>query len=114
MHIDKSLMAGSTTLMVLSLLEKEERYGYEMIAELARRSDDTFQLKEGTLYPILHGLEKDGRVKSRMKTAENGRERRYYCITPKGLELLKEKKQEWVTFTAKVNAVVLRLAPSGA
>ena len=49
MQIDKSLMAGSTTLLVLSLLSDGEKYGYQMIAELARRSDGTFQLREGTL-----------------------------------------------------------------
>lgn len=72
MQIDKTLMAGSTTLLVLSLLSEGEKYGYQMIAELARRSDDTFQLKEGTLYPILHALEKEGRVKSFRQEAENG------------------------------------------
>ena len=56
MPIDKALMAGSTTLLVLSLLAEGEKYGYQMIAELARRSDNTFQLKEDTLYPILHAL----------------------------------------------------------
>ena len=77
-------MAGSTTLLVLSLLAEGEKYGYQMIAELARRSDNTFQLKEGTLYPILHALEKEGRVKSFRREAENGRERKYYRITPQG------------------------------
>ena len=45
-------MAGSSTLLVLSLLESGDMYGYQMIEELARRSNDTFQMKEGTLYPI--------------------------------------------------------------
>ena len=62
MKIDKSLMSGSTTLLVLSLLSGEEMYGYQMITELARRSNHVFDLKEGTLYPILHGLEAEGLV----------------------------------------------------
>ena len=49
MKIDKSLMSGSTTLLILSLLSREEMYGYQMITELSRRSDRTFELKEGTL-----------------------------------------------------------------
>lgn len=113
MRIDKSLMAGSTTLLVLSLLSEGEKYGYQMIAELAGRSDDAFKLKEGTLYPILHALEKDGRVKSFRREAENGRERKYYRITPKGRELLRDKTEEWRFFTAKVNAVVQGCAPEG-
>ena len=59
MKFDKGLIAGSSTLLVLSLLEGCDMYGYQMIEELARRSNDAFQMKEGTLYPILHSLEKD-------------------------------------------------------
>ena len=45
-------------LLVLSLLAGEDMYGYQMIVELSRRSDHTFEMKEGTLYPVLHGLER--------------------------------------------------------
>ena len=57
MKVDKSLITGSTTMLVLSLLKDGDKYGYEMIKELEKKSDETFSLKEGTLYPILHGLE---------------------------------------------------------
>ena len=106
MKIDKSLMTGSTTLLVLSLLAREEMYGYQMITELARRSDHTFELKEGTLYPILHALEADRLVTVQEKEAETGRVRKYYRITRKGLKALEEKKEEWNVFTEKVNAVI--------
>ena len=59
MKIEKSLLSGSTPMLVLSLLKDGDKYGYEMVETLARRSDDTFQLKEGTLYPLLHALEKE-------------------------------------------------------
>lgn len=106
MKIDKSLISGSTTLLILSLLSREELYGYQMITELSRRSDHTFELKEGTLYPILHGLEADGLVTVREKAAETGRMRKYYRITKKGLKMLEEKKEEWTFFAEKVNAVI--------
>lgn len=106
MKIDKSLISGSTTLLILSLLSREELYGYQMITELSRRSDHTFELKEGTLYPILHGLEADGLVTVREKVAETGRMRKYYRITKKGLKMLEEKKAEWSFFAEKVNAVI--------
>lgn len=106
MKIDKSLISGSTTLLILSLLSREELYGYQMITELSRRSDHTFELKEGTLYPILHGLEADGLVTVREKAAETGRMRKYYRITKKGLKILEEKKAEWSFFAEKVNAVI--------
>ena len=57
MAVDKSLLAGSTTMLVLKLLDGQDMYGYQMIEELARRSERAFALKTGTLYPLLHSLE---------------------------------------------------------
>ena len=57
MELDKSLVSGSMALLVMKLLEGQDMYGYQMIEELKRRSDDTFHLKAGSLYPLLHGLE---------------------------------------------------------
>ena len=112
MKVDKSLLSGSTTLLVLSLLKTGDMYGYEMIAELSRRSDKTFELKEGTLYPILHGLEQEKCVRSYEKVAPTGRVRKYYHITKKGLKRLEEKREEWRFFTEKVNGVVYGDAPA--
>ena len=112
MKVDKSLLSGSTTLLVLSLLKTGDMYGYEMIAELSRRSDKTFELKEGTLYPILHGLEQEKCVRSCEKEAPTGRVRKYYHITQKGLKRLEEKREEWRFFTEKVNGVVYGDAPA--
>ena len=106
MKFDKGLVAGSSTLLVLSLLEKEDMYGYEMIEELSRRSNHTFEMKEGTLYPILHGLERDKYLQSYGQTAPNGRERRYYRLTRRGRELLGEKKEEWSRFQTGVENVL--------
>jgi len=111
MKIDKSLMSGSTTMLILSLLSREEMYGYQMITELARRSDKTFELKEGTLYPILHTLEAEGLVTVREREAETGRMRKYYRVTRKGLKALEEKKAEWSLFTETVNAIIQGIVP---
>ena len=62
MAIDKSLMAGSTGMLILKLLSREDMYGYQMIESLAALSDDTFSLKAGTLYPLLHNMEENGLV----------------------------------------------------
>ena len=56
---EKTPLSGSTSMLVLALLKEREMYGYEIIEELERRSNHVFKLKEGTLYPILHALEKD-------------------------------------------------------
>ena len=57
MAVDKSLISGSTTLLILSLLEEKDMYGYEMIDTLKGKSNNVFELKAGTLYPLLHSKE---------------------------------------------------------
>lgn len=97
---------GSTAMLVLAMLKGGEMYGYQIIEELARRSENVFQFKEGTLYPVLHGLEKDRLLSAREAEAPNGRTRRYYAITEKGLQALEEKKREWSAFSKAVSAIL--------
>lgn len=104
--MDKRYMALGTSMLVLRLLEQQKMYGYQMIRELERQSQDVFRLKEGTLYPVLHSLEQQGAVTSYQQAADNGRVRKYYEITPRGKKLLKEKAAEWDTYQAAVNQVM--------
>lgn len=106
MAIDKSLLSGSTTTLILKLLEDRDMYGYQMIETLAKRSDDTFNLKAGTLYPILHNLENEGIVEVYEERAGNERMRKYYHLTPKGSKLLQEKREEWNVYSAAVDRVL--------
>ncbi|MDE7219399.1 MAG: PadR family transcriptional regulator [Oscillospiraceae bacterium] len=97
---------GSTSMLVLALLKEKEMYGYQIIEELDRRSEHVFQMKEGTLYPVLHGLEKDRLIAAREAETVKGRVRRYYAVTEKGLRVLEEKKKEWNTFSKAVTAIL--------
>lgn len=99
-------MALGTSMLLLSLLSRQDMYGYQIIRELERQSQEVFCLKEGTLYPLLHSLEQQGAVSSELRTAENGRERKYYQITTSGKSLLKEKLEEWDTYQKAVNHVL--------
>ena len=92
--------------LVLSLLAGEDMYGYQMIVELGRRSNRTFEMKEGTLYPVLHGLEKDGYVEAYQQEAPTGRVRKYYHLTRKGGAALKTEEKAWETYSGAVNAVL--------
>ena len=83
MAVDKSLVSGSTTMLVLKLLEEKDMYGYEMIDTLSKRSDNVFELKVGTLYPLLHSMVQSGYLESYNQEA-NGKLRKYYRITPNG------------------------------
>ena len=106
MEFDKSLVSGSNAMLILSLLKDGDKYGYEMVQELKRRSDNVFALKEGTLYPLLHALENAGEVESYYRTAPTGRERRYYRLTRKGEDRLRDKVREWRVFSESVNTVL--------
>ena len=96
---------GHLDAMVLAALEAEPAHGYAIIQRLRRRSDDVFRLPEGTIYPALHRLERDGLVKSRW-TSASGRRRRVYRITPSGQEALAVRRLEWKTFARAVEAVL--------
>lgn len=95
-----------TELLVLTLLSGEDMYGYQIITELSRRSDRTFEMKEGTLYPVLHGLWKAGTVECYEGEAAAGRKRKYYHITKKGREALKAETEEWRSYARGVEAVL--------
>lgn len=98
--------AASTAMLVLALLKQGEMYGYQIIEELDRRSEHVFQMKEGTLYPILHALEKDKCLSSYQQEAPTGRVRKYYRLTRKGKKLLDDKRAEWAAFHQGVDSVL--------
>lgn len=102
----KKQSVGHTSLLVLSLLSREDMYGYQMIAVLEKKLDQTFVLKEGTVYPILRTLENQGAVTAYEQEAPTVRMRRYYHLTSKGKEQLKEEAQEWQSYARAVDAVV--------
>ena len=104
--MDKKMMAMGATMLVLKLLEEEDLYGYQIIRKLEERSNSVFSLKEGTLYPILHGLEEQDAVESYEKTAETGRIRKYYHLTKKGKKLIEEKKKEWDSYEKAIHDVM--------
>ena len=106
MKISKELLKGSTATMILKVISEGDAYGYQITQELSKKSDDVFKLNEGTLYPILQTLEKEGYVKSYRKSTEGGRERRYYQITPDGKAQLGVRLEEWKLFSNTVNRVL--------
>ncbi len=106
MPADKSILSGNTAMLVLKLLETEDMYGYQIIEELSRRSEDVFRLKTGTLYPLLHGLEQDGMVVSYDENTDSQRTRKYYRITARGKGLLSRRQAEWPVYTHAVGRVL--------
>jgi PadR family transcriptional regulator, regulatory protein PadR len=93
--LQKELIAASTEPLILSLLSEGESYGYALIQRVRELSGDKIQWTDGMLYPVLHRLERQGRIKSRWKTAETGRKRKYYSILKEGRAALAEAKKQW-------------------
>ena len=106
MKINKELIKGSTTVLILSLLNRKNMYGYEMIKEIELKSKNVFSFKEGTLYPILHSLENENYIESYWDSNTGARKRKYYRITESGKKILLEKEQEWKLFSSTVNNVL--------
>ena len=99
------VLKGHLDALVLAALEAEPAHGYGIIRRLRARSNDVFRLAEGTIYPTLHRLERDGLVKSRWTDA-SGRRRRVYRITRSGREALRVRRLEWRQFALAVEAVL--------
>ncbi len=106
MKISKELLKGSTAIMILKMISEEDSYGYQIVQRIASKSEDIFKLNEGTLYPILHTMEKEGWIESYRNSGDGGRDRKYYRITSAGNLKLAVQLQEWRAFTNAVNGVL--------
>jgi PadR family transcriptional regulator, regulatory protein PadR len=103
---NRELVKGSTSLLLLQLLNEKDMYGYELVKELHKRSDHHLQVKEGTLYPALHKLENQEYVECYWEEQEKGPARKYYRITAEGKKLLQEKTSEWERFIQVIGKVI--------
>lgn len=93
---ERQMKKGVLDMLVLQLLEKEPRYGYQLIQEMTEKSRNVFTLKEGTLYPVLYRLEDEQLVESRWSESVGKQvPRKYYQITDKGHIALKEIYRIW-------------------
>ena len=103
--MDKALLSGSMGMLLLKLLSEGDKYGYEMIETLRARSQNIFELKAGTLYPLLHGMEEKGMLASYEREVL-GKTRKYYSITKEGRRVLKQKTEEWQEYSEAVFRVL--------
>jgi PadR family transcriptional regulator PadR len=98
-------MNGVPELLILTLLEQDEMYGYEIVQAIRSRTGAVIAVGEGVVYPVLHGLERDGALESRSRTV-NGRSRIYYSATPAGSRRLVDLKESWTNLTAAIQSFV--------
>lgn len=100
-----SFMNGVPELLILRLLQQDEMYGYEIVQAIRERSGAVIEVGEGVVYPVLHGLEADGALKSRRR-AVNGRSRIYYSVTAAGARRLAELAGTWSSLAGAVQRVL--------
>lgn len=103
--ISKELVGASSIPIILSVLAEKESYGYEIIQRVKELSNGKIEWGDGTLYPVLHKLEKKGLLQSDWKTAESGRRRKYYRISNDGKRELATEKENWTI----INEVIQKL-----
>ena len=103
--LSKDLVAASAVPLILAILTEAESYGYAIIKRIREVSGGMIKWSEGMLYPVLHRLEAGGHVQAYWESAESGRKRKYYRVTPTGVEELRRRTAEWST----VNMAIERL-----
>jgi PadR family transcriptional regulator, regulatory protein PadR len=103
--MDSRLLSGAVEMLILDVIAHDRSYGYEISQRVLGRSGGYFQLTEGSLYPALHRLERQGLVSSAWEEVD-GRRRKYYRIRPAGKKALEAKRTEWTEFARGVNGVL--------
>lgn len=109
MSSEKELVGATTAALVLGVLSGGASYGYEIVRRLNAEADGLFVWQEGTVYPVLHKLERGGLVRAQWQQADTGRERKYYYITAAGRDALKHEARQWQAF----HALLLRVLDAG-
>lgn len=104
---EQQMKKGVLDMLIMKLLEQQERYGYQLIQELKRRSRDRITLKEGTLYPALYRLEEEGWIQSRWSEASDKEvAKKYYRLTEEGRRALEEIYSIWKGFSQDVEQIM--------
>lgn len=99
------LLKGTVPFLVLSVLGDGELYGYQIAQRIRERSGEFLAPSEGSLYPALHRLEREGAVVAEWREGDRGPRRRYYSLTSRGKRQLADARAEWQAFTGGVAAV---------
>ena len=95
MGLDREWMRGAGALAVLTLLDRKEMYGYELVTELESESGGLLEMGQSTIYPLLYSLERRGFVSTSNRSAPSGRSRKYYRLTPSGVKWLEKQRGQW-------------------
>lgn len=102
---DRELKKGSAELLILSLIERRPRHGYEISKLIEQRSEGVLKFNVASFYPLLYRLEKRGFISGRWVEKAGQRRRRYYQLTAQGKTVLKEQRSSWTEFVNAINRI---------
>lgn len=105
LRLDRELKRGSAVLLVLSLLEKQPRHGYDIGRQIEEQSAGAIAFNVASLYPLLYRLEKQGWIAGEWREKPGARKRRYYRLTPEGRRALAGQRGVWQSFVAALDRV---------
>src|ERR1043165_5982216 len=103
--IDRDLKKGSAELLILSLLESQQRHGYDISKLIETRSKGRVRFRVASLYPLLYRLEDRGLIQGRWVERSGQRRRRYYRLTAAGRKILAERRQGWAAFVEAIHRI---------
>lgn len=112
MRIEKELMRGAGPTAVLQLLSSGEKYGYELVEALAKKSNGVLAMGQSTLYPLLYNLEAKGLIASRVENS-GPRPRRYYRLTDKGRKRLVHDQRQCTALRDAMSGLGIGPEPAG-
>jgi len=104
--MDTELLKGTLSLLIMSLLSRKPMYGYELATTVGLDTHGAFEWKEGSLYPALHKLEKEGLIRSKWQGKPGTRRRKYYHLTEAGRKELAQKSESWNQLCRAVGQVL--------
>jgi PadR family transcriptional regulator PadR len=105
MTLEREWMRGAAPLAVLTLLDRREMYGYELVEALERDSGGLLAMGQSTIYPLLYNLEGKGHVESITREAPSGRRRKYYRATAAGRTWLASQRSQWATLVEAMTSL---------
>jgi PadR family transcriptional regulator, regulatory protein PadR len=100
------LVTGTLDLLVLKALQLGDAHGWAIMDRIRATSGDVLQVNQGSLYPSIYRLKREGLIGSRWAVTENRRKARYYMLTERGRARLAEERQEWQRLSEAVNRVL--------
>ena len=106
MNPTSPLLAGTLDLLILKTLSLEAKHGWAIGKRIQQVSKDALQVQQGSLYPALYRLERQGLIKSEWQTTDTGRKAKFYALTRSGRKRLETELENWARLSSAINMII--------